>query len=208
MAVLMLLEVPGGTLGQYDRANELMGISGEDDAPEGLVSHVAAVTEDGIVIADVWESEAALETFFEERAGTALAEAGLPEAQPRIAQVHNHIPQGAGTDSGVLVYIEIDQLSPDQYDQMIDRRDGCPLGRREPSCGLAHSGRDGGRRVPGRRRLGVPAGVRRLRGEPGRNRGRVGRDGADRAALRQGSQHDEGRLRVGRFGRGPYSRLV
>jgi hypothetical protein len=119
MAVLMMLEVPGGTLEQYERANELMGITGEDDAPEGLVSHVAAVTEDGIVIADVWESEKALETFFDERAGAALAEAGMPQAQPRIAQVHNHIPQGAGTESGVLVYLEIDELTPDQYDQMI-----------------------------------------------------------------------------------------
>ncbi len=119
MAVLMMLEVPGGTLEQYERANDLMGITGEDDAPEGLVSHVAAVTEDGIVIADVWESETALETFFDDRAGAALAEAGMPQAQPRIAQVHNHIPQGAGTESGVLVYLEIDELTPDQYDQMI-----------------------------------------------------------------------------------------
>ncbi len=123
MAVLMMLEVPGGTLEQYERANELMGITGDDDAPKGLVSHVAAVTEDGIVIADVWESEAALETFFEDRAGAALAEAGMPEAKPRIAQVHNHIPQGAGTDAGVLVYLEIDELTPDQYDQMLGAMD-------------------------------------------------------------------------------------
>jgi hypothetical protein len=91
MAVLMVLEVPGGTVKQYERANELMGITGDDDAPDGLVSHVAAVTEAGIVIADVWESEVALETFFEERAGAALAEAGMPEAKPHVARVHNHI---------------------------------------------------------------------------------------------------------------------
>jgi quinol monooxygenase YgiN len=119
MAVLMVLEIPGGTLEQYERANELMEISDAGDAPEGLISHVAAVTEDGIVIADVWESEAALDAFFEERAAAALAEAGMPESQPRIAQVHNHIPQGAGTEPGVLVYIEIDELSPAQYDEMI-----------------------------------------------------------------------------------------
>lgn len=119
MAVLMMLEAPGGTLEQYERANELMGITGDDDAPEGLVSHVAAVTENGIVIADVWESEAALETFFEERAGAALAEAGMPQAEPRVARVHNHIAQGAGTDPGVLMYLEIDELTPAQYDQMI-----------------------------------------------------------------------------------------
>jgi len=133
MAVLMLLGVPGGTVEQYERANELLGISGEDTAPDGLVSHVAAVTEDGIVIADVWDSEAALETFFEERAGAALAEAGMPEAKPRVAQVHNHIPQGAGTEPGVLVYIEIDELSPDQYDQMIGGMDAHVVDANHPA---------------------------------------------------------------------------
>jgi hypothetical protein len=133
MAVLMLLEVAGGTLEQYERANELMGITGEGDAPEGLVSHVAAVTENGIVIADVWESEKALETFFEERAGAALAEAGMPQAQPRIAQVHNHIPQGAGTESGVLVYLEIDELTPDQYDQMVAGMDAHAVDGNHPA---------------------------------------------------------------------------
>ena len=145
MAVLMVLEVPGGTLEQYERANELMGISGEDDAPDGLVSHVAAVTEDGIVIADVWESEAALETFLEERAGAAFAEAGMPEAKPRIAHVHNHIPQGAGTEPGVLVYIEIDELSPEQYDQMIAAMDAHAVDANHPAVShVAAVTEDGG----------------------------------------------------------------
>ena len=145
MAVLMVLEVPGGTLEQYERANELMGISGEDDAPDGLVSHVAAVTEDGIVIADVWESDAALETFLEERAGAAFAEAGMPEAKPRIAHVHNHIPQGAGTESSVLVYIEIDELSPEQYDQMIAAMDAHAVDANHPAVShVAAVTEDGG----------------------------------------------------------------
>ena len=71
MAVLMMLEVPGGTVEQYERANEIMGIKGDADAPEGLISHVAARTDEGIVIADVWASEGDLERFFEERAGAA-----------------------------------------------------------------------------------------------------------------------------------------
>jgi hypothetical protein len=145
MAVLMVLEVPGGTVEQYERANELMGITGSDDAPDGLVSHVAAVTEDGIVIADVWESEVALETFFEERAGAALAEAGMPEAKPRVARVHNHIPQGAGTEPGVLVYIEIDELSPDQYDQMVAGMDAHAVDANHPAVShVAAVTEDGG----------------------------------------------------------------
>jgi heme-degrading monooxygenase HmoA len=145
MAVLMVLEAPGGTVEQYERANQLMGITGDDDAPAGLVSHVAAVTEDGIVVADVWESEAALETFFEERAGAAFAEAGMPEAKPRVAQVHDHIPQGAGTEPGVLVYIEIDELSPDQYDQMIGGMDAHSADANHPAVShVAAVTEDGG----------------------------------------------------------------
>jgi heme-degrading monooxygenase HmoA len=145
MAVLMMLEVPGGTLEQYERANELMGITEEDNAPEGLISHVAAVTEDGIVIADVWESEALLEKFFEDRARAALAEAGMPQAEPRIARVHNHIPQGAGTESGVLMYLEIDELTPDQYDQMIAGMDAHADGSNHPAVShVAAVTEDGG----------------------------------------------------------------
>jgi len=117
MAILMMLKVPGGTVEQYERTNEILGIAGDDDAPEGLIYHVAARSDDGIVIADVWRSEADLERFFE-RAGAALAEAGVPETQPRIAQVHNHIPDTTGKEPGVLAIIEVDGLGTDAYDQM------------------------------------------------------------------------------------------
>ena len=40
MAVLMTLEVPGGTTAKYDRTNEILGIAGEHDAPPGLITHV------------------------------------------------------------------------------------------------------------------------------------------------------------------------
>jgi heme-degrading monooxygenase HmoA len=119
MAVLMMLEVPGGTAEQYGQANEIMGIQGDDDAPDGLISHIAARTDDGFLIADVWTTEDAMQAFFEERAGAALAQAGMPQAQPRIAPVHNHIAQGAGTEANYAVIIEIDDLSPDDYDQLI-----------------------------------------------------------------------------------------
>jgi len=144
VAVLMMLEIPGGTLEQYERANEVMGIQGDDDAPEGLVSHVAAVTEDGILIADVWESETALETFFEERAAAAFAEAGLPQTQPRIARVHNHLPEGSGTEAGVLVCIEIDELTPEQYDQMAARIPGHAEGNHPAVSHVAAVTDDGG----------------------------------------------------------------
>ena len=73
MAVLMTLEVPGGTTAKYDRTNEILGIAGEHDAPPGLVTHVCGITDDGILVVDVWDSVAALDDFARNRLRAALA---------------------------------------------------------------------------------------------------------------------------------------
>jgi hypothetical protein len=118
MSVLMVMEAPGATTAEYDRANELMGIRGDEDAPDGLIQHVAASDGNSIVVADVWESEEALGRFFEERLGKALAEAGFDsDVKPRILPVHNYL-SGAATDAGVLLIVEIDGFTPEAYDKM------------------------------------------------------------------------------------------
>src|SRR4051812_8498478 len=118
MAVLMVMEAPGGTTAGYDRANELMGIHGDQDAPDGLIQHVAASDGNSIVVADVWESEEALGRFFEERLGKALREAGFgSDVKPRIMPVHNYL-SGVGGQAGVLLVVEIDGFTPDAYDKM------------------------------------------------------------------------------------------
>lgn len=91
MAVLMTFEAPDTTPEQYARVNEILGISGDDTAPEGLIQHTACNTGSGILIVDVWESEAALGRFFDERLGAALAEAGVAAGPPRIEPVLNRI---------------------------------------------------------------------------------------------------------------------
>ena len=72
MAVLMILEVEGGTAEQYDRVDELLGGVSAENAPEGLISHTAAVTDTGLIVADVWESPQDIERFFEAQLGAAL----------------------------------------------------------------------------------------------------------------------------------------
>jgi hypothetical protein len=116
MAVLMILEVPGGTIEQYERTNEILGIAGDEDAPEGLLYHAAACSEEGMVIADVWRSQDDLDRFFT-RLGPALAEAGAPEGKPEFHEVHNHLP-GKGEKAGVLAILEFDDFSSDDYDAM------------------------------------------------------------------------------------------
>jgi hypothetical protein len=90
MAVMMIIEWDGVTKNDYDRVNELMGIGGPEDAPDGLISHTAAIMDNGgLAVVDVWESEEALGQFVEARLAPAIQQLGLPEAQPRIHPVHN-----------------------------------------------------------------------------------------------------------------------
>ncbi len=121
MAILMMLDLDGATVEQYDQVNESMGIQGDDDAPDGLVSHVCAVTDGGLTIADVWESQEALDGFFGSRLAGALQQAGVQQGQPRILPVHNTIAQGAGTEAGVLMIIESDAFGPALYDRLTAR---------------------------------------------------------------------------------------
>jgi len=116
MSILMLLDAPGASVEAYDRTNELLDVRGNPDAPQGLISHCCAVDDKGLVVADVWDSEAALNRFFEERLGAALAQAGIETAPPRIMRVHNLIRQGAGTVPGVLMIWEADGFTPEAYD--------------------------------------------------------------------------------------------
>jgi len=116
MPILMIIEVPGMSTDTYDRTNEHAGA--EEDVPEGLISHVASVEDDTLIVADVWESEGAINRFFEERLGAALA-ANDVEAHPRFFPVHNHIVRGAGSHPGVLVLWEADGFTPPVYDELI-----------------------------------------------------------------------------------------
>jgi len=118
VAIVMRMYVPGGTIEQYQQVNDALGITGDDTAPEGLILHMAGDSEDGFLIVDVWESEEALNRFFEQDgAGAALAQAGMPQVQPEIHQLHNMIPRGGGSAPNVIVEIEVD-AGPDVYDDM------------------------------------------------------------------------------------------
>jgi hypothetical protein len=124
MAVLMVLEAPGATREEYDRTNEIMGIRGDDDAPEGLIQHVAAFDDEGLVIADVWESEEALGRFYEERLGAALEESGVSRSakEPRRHEVHNSLT-GQGSEANALMLIDIPDFGTDKYDAMVSNMD-------------------------------------------------------------------------------------
>ena len=89
MSVVMFLDLPGVTTEQYDRLNEAMGITGPEDEPDGLISHVCATTDQGLLICDVWRSQEELEDFQRNRLGPAAAQLGLPQGpMPRLGTLH------------------------------------------------------------------------------------------------------------------------
>jgi heme-degrading monooxygenase HmoA len=136
MAVLMVLEGPGMTTEQYDRTNEIAHV--ERDVPQGLVSHVCAVDEQGLVVVDVWESEEAFGRFFESRLAAALEQVQVPElSEPRFFPVHNMIPKGSSDDARVLLIVEPERFTPAEYDQLITTMDA-HIGSGERHPGVSH----------------------------------------------------------------------
>jgi hypothetical protein len=118
MAVVLRLDVPGGTVEQYNQVNDVLGIGGDHNAPDGLIFHVAGTTGDGILIVDVWESKEKLDTFFE-KAGPALHDAGVPDAEPEVFELHAMIPKGRGDQHNVIMETRTN-IGTEEYDRMVE----------------------------------------------------------------------------------------
>ena len=93
MAVVAINEVKGDPkelLVRYDKVNaKLME---HPEVPPGLLVHTCVELDDGIRIANVWESrQQALDAFNGEGFQSALRGAGFKATEPTIYRVHNHI---------------------------------------------------------------------------------------------------------------------
>jgi hypothetical protein len=123
MAILMIMDLEGATTEQYDALNDAIQVD-ENNLPQGLIQHAAGPTDEGgLLIVDVWESEEDLGRFFEEKVGPAMAQLKLPAGQPRVHEVHNHIPQGSGSDGSFILLIESEGFSPGDYDAITGHMD-------------------------------------------------------------------------------------
>lgn len=90
MPVAFVLEVPGMTTETYDRVMENLDWSREN-WPQGLVSHYAARTPNGLFLFDVWDSADDWHRFAEQHLGAALAAATggqVPELEPSFYPLH------------------------------------------------------------------------------------------------------------------------
>lgn len=87
--------MPGATSELYEQVGEKMfGSRSSDfaavDAPDGLLMHSAGPSEDGWYVYDVWESEAHLQRFVQERLMPAMQELGAPIGEPpQVYEIYN-----------------------------------------------------------------------------------------------------------------------
>jgi heme-degrading monooxygenase HmoA len=118
MAVMVIADIPGATVEQYEAVSRALGFRDPGfEPPEGLISHTAGIDENGVLIVDEWESAEDFERLME-RAVPAMQEIGVPPMEPRILAVHNSSP-GRGEHAGVLLLMETPEFGPRQYDEVI-----------------------------------------------------------------------------------------
>jgi hypothetical protein len=89
MAVVVIADFEA-TVDDYDSVNGK--IDTRSDPPAGLIIHTGSVTDSGMRVVDVWESEQAFQDFREQRLGPAVGEVmgedgPMPEIQ--IHEVHD-----------------------------------------------------------------------------------------------------------------------
>ena len=88
MAVAMLMHWPGVTSDQYDAIMARLGL--DANPPAGGVLHVAAVTDEGLEVWDVWQTEQAFTSYLEHRMLPAVSELGIGgEPEIRLVPLHN-----------------------------------------------------------------------------------------------------------------------
>ena len=86
MAVAMFMHWPGVTSDQYDAIMARLGL--DANPPAGGVLHVATVTDEGVEVCDIWQTEQAFNGFLEQRLLPVVSELGIsgePEITDRSA---------------------------------------------------------------------------------------------------------------------------
>ena len=95
MAIAVQMDFAGTTLEQYDQVIQLMGLTPKGPGPAGAISHFATMTDSGLRVVDVWETQEQFEKFAQEQIGPFSQQVGL-SAPPQIQMfaVHNYFTPG------------------------------------------------------------------------------------------------------------------
>ena len=88
MAFAMFMHWPGVTSDQYDAVMARLGLDANPAA--GGVLHVAALTDEGLEVCDVWQTEQAFQSYLEQRLLPVVSELGISgEPEIRLVPLHN-----------------------------------------------------------------------------------------------------------------------
>lgn len=91
MAIGVIFDGAGMTQDQYYQVFNQVTNDGTEQAP-GILTHAAGPTENGFCVIETWESQEALQHFYETKLGQALEAANDSQIQPTIFQVINSLP--------------------------------------------------------------------------------------------------------------------
>jgi hypothetical protein len=95
MAIAVVMELDGATLEQYDQVVERIGLTPGGPGADGGLFHWVTVTNNGLLITDVWQTQEAYEKFAAEQLGPHTQAAGI-KGPPKTTfyDVHNYNTQG------------------------------------------------------------------------------------------------------------------
>ena len=86
--VILLIESDTFTPDMYDDITSRMPSHEGDGSGHPAVSHVAAVTDDGMVFVDVWDSPESAQSFFESQLAPAAEGVDMGPIEPKVVPVH------------------------------------------------------------------------------------------------------------------------
>jgi hypothetical protein len=93
MAVMMMMEWSGVTREQYDAVRKIVNFEG--NAPKGGLFHVAAFTDSGLRVNDLWERAEDFQSFVEQRLMPGVQQAGIAgEPKVQILPAYNVFASG------------------------------------------------------------------------------------------------------------------
>jgi len=89
MKILAIFNTPGMTADQYDQCIRELENAGLG-SPDGRISHVCGINDNGVYVTDVWESEEKFAKFGESLMPI-LESIGVNVTSPQIVPFHNSI---------------------------------------------------------------------------------------------------------------------
>lgn len=86
MAIGLIIDRRGGTQAEYNQVHN--EVTPDNRRPDGLLYHAAGPIPNGWRVVEIWESQEAIDRFFEEKLGAALQRANISVHPDRFEVVN------------------------------------------------------------------------------------------------------------------------